>query len=148
MRQLVSVLCQEIEKQIRKHQSNIVRIEGIDNPVIYHNICKKVDALSIVDEFIPKLTKEKYDAFSSLQKAEWLQALTFLHQGFNDYYSEDVTTSYADKSFVDFNNAITKWRNESANYSSTKTTLILLMGTEAAQDTGGLADTSQFEQRL
>ena len=142
MRQLVSVLCQEIEKQIRKHQSNIVRIEGIDNPVIYHNICKKVDALSIVDEFIPKLTKEKYDAFSSLQKAEWLQALTFLHQGFNDYYSEDVTTSYADKSFVDFNNAITKWRNESANYSSTKTTLILLMGTEAAQDTGGLADTS------
>lgn len=142
MKQLVTVLFREIIKQIKDRQSNIVRIEGIDNPLIYQSICQKIDSSHNVDKFIPKITREKYNSFVDAGKAEWSNALTYLHQGRNSVFNNEISEEYAEASFVDFNNAITKWRNEAANHAAQKTTLILLMGTEAAQDTGGLADTS------
>lgn len=142
MKQLVDVLYQKIIHQVKPFQSNIVRLEGIDNPIIYQELCKKLLDSNSVDEFIPKITREKYSAFSEAGHAEWAHALTFLHKGGNSVFLSDWTDDYATASYVDFNNAITKWRNESANHSGQNTTLILLMGTEAAQDTGGLADTS------
>lgn len=142
MKQLVSVLYREIIKQIEPHQSNMVRIEGIDNPVTYQNICMSINSAQVVDEFIPKITREKYKSFVEIGKPEWEKALNYLHQGDNSFYTSDISDDYAEASFVDFKNAITKWRNESANHDTQKTTLVLLMGTEAAQDTGGLADTS------
>ena len=142
MKQLVNVLYQELLNQIKPLQSNIVRIEGIDNPLIYQNICEKLDSSGVIDEFVPKITREKYIAFEEAGKSEWSQALSYLHRGRNEFYTTSITDRYSEASFVDFNNAITKWRNESANQDVQKTTLILLMGTEAAQDMGGLADTS------
>lgn len=142
MKQLVNVLLREIIKQVEPYQSNIVRIEGIDNPLIYQNICQKLDIAKELDEVVPKITREKYDFFVHAGKPEWEKALSFLHQGRNTVFSKNISGVYAEKSFVDFNNAITKWRNESANHNEQKTTLILLMGTEVAPDTGGLADTS------
>ena len=141
MKQLVDVLYREITSQIQSNQANIVRLEGIDNPVIYQNICLRLKSCDSIATFIPKITREKYVAFQSAGKSEWAQALFYLHKGDNAAYSEVIENEYADKSFVDFNNAITKWRNESAGFSGS-TVLILLMGTELAQDTGGLADTS------
>ena len=141
MKQLVDVLYREITSQIQPAQANIVRIEGIDNPLIYQRICQKLTACDTIESFIPKITREKYVAFKSSGRSEWDQALFYLHKGNNSTYSDTIDDEYADRSFVDFNNAITKWRNESAGFSGS-TVLILLMGTELAQDTGGLADTS------
>ena len=141
MKQLVDVLYREIKSQIQPAQANIVRIEGIDNPIIYQRICQKLIADDTIETAIPKITKEKYAAFQKAGKSEWAQALFYLHKGSNSVYSDAISDEYADNSFVDFNNAITKWRNESADFSGS-TVLILLMGTELAQDTGGLADTS------
>lgn len=142
MKQLVRVLYQKILEEVQPGQSNIVRLEGIDHPIIYQELCKKLLARPSIEQFIPKLAREKYAEFLKAGRAEWGHALAFLHQGGNSSFSSDLTEQYAAASYVDFNNAMTKWRNESANYADGKTTLILLMGTEAAQDTGGLADTS------
>lgn len=142
MKQLVKVLCSEIISQVKLFQSNIIRIEGIDTPLIYQEVCKKINSENCIDVFVPKITMEKFLELKKAEKQEWVQALSYLHRGYNSVYSEVISAEYADASFVDFNNAITKWRNESANIIGEKTTLILLMGTEAAQDTGGLADTS------
>ena len=122
MKQLVNVLYQELLNQIKPLQSNIVRIEGIDNPLIYQNICEKLDSSGVIDEFVPKITREKYIAFEEAGKSEWSQALSYLHRGRNEFYTTSITDRYSEASFVDFNNAITKWRNESANQDVQKTT--------------------------
>lgn len=140
MKKLIEVLSKQVLGQIRPGKTNIVRIESFDNPVVYSSICKNVS--SKVDCFIAKLTAEKFNEFSHANKAEWTQALMYLHQGTNAAYSETVDDYYLNNSFVDFSNAITKWRNESANIDASLTALILLMGTEAATDVGGLSDTS------
>ena len=140
MKKLIEVLSKQVLGQIRPGKTNIVRIESFDNPVVYSSICKNVSRK--VDCFIAKLTAEKFNEFSHANKAEWTQALMYLHQGTNAAYSETVDDYYLNNSFVDFSNAITKWRNESANIDASLTALILLMGTEAATDVGGLSDTS------
>lgn len=142
MKQLILLLTKQISEQIVLNNTNIVRLESFDNPIIYKAICANLQSDDRVDSFVFKLSKEKYIAFVSAQRAEWNSALMYLHQGKNVDYSEDMSESYMDNSYVDYNNAMTKWRNESASYSGGKTVLVLLMGTEAAQDTGGLADTS------
>jgi len=140
MNKLIAVLSEQIANQIRPLKTNIIRIESFDNPIVYSAVCKNIAAK--VDCFIAKLAKEKFDEFVSANKPEWVQALLYLHQGNNTIYTDSPDDSYKVDSFVDFNNAITKWRNESANIDQDKTSLILLMGTEAAADVGGLSDTS------
>lgn len=142
MKQLIKVLSESVLNQLEKNKSNIVRIEGIDSPVIYQGVCEKIKQATTVQRFIPKLTCEKYAKFVDAHKEAWLPAITYLHQGDNAAYEQSPSTVYAEKSYVDFSNAITKWRNESVIAADSETTLILLMGTEDAPDTGGLADTS------
>ncbi len=145
MKQLVRVLYQEIDKHIERNKSNIIRLEGFDNPIIYQLLCTELINANFVDYFVPKITSEKYYAFCDAKKTEWEHALAYLHRGNNSTYSDVVNQIYADNSFIDFNNAITKIRNAAAEYSndnSVSTALFLLMGTESAPDTGGLADTS------
>ncbi len=141
MKQLIKILSNQIEDQTISNKTNIVRIEGIDVPSIYRGVCENLRKSTKIDTFVPKITLEKYREFDTSTNASWESDITFLHQGDNPHFSSVVDAAYAAKSYVDFDNAITKWRNESANVSS-GTALILLMGTEAAQDTGGLADTS------
>lgn len=140
MKKLIRVLTKRIEKQIRPGNTNIIRIESFDDPRVYNSVCQIIS--DDVDCFIAKLADEKYEQFFSANKAEWVQALQAMHQGSNLNYSSSPDKEYEDNSYVDFNNAITKWRNESANFANDKTALVLLMGTEAATDTGGLMDTS------
>ena len=140
MNKLISVLCEQITKQIRSSKTNIIRLECFDNPKVYSSVCMVLK--DRVDYFIAKLAKEKYEEFKAEAQPDWALALVSLHQGTNSAYCENPSDSYKNNSFVDFNNAITKWRNESANIFSVGTSLILLMGTEAATDVGGLSDTS------
>ena len=144
MKQLVRVLTTQIERLIKNsaRKTIIIRLECMDDPRVYWAACDYLSKLPEISIFIAKLSREKFNSFSNASRPEWSHALQKLHQGKNISYSEIITDYYADNSYVDFGNAITKWRNESASLESEKTALVLLMGTEAAPDTGGLADTS------
>ena len=89
MKQLVRVLYQKILEEVQPGQSNIVRLEGIDHPIIYQELCKKLLARPSIEQFIPKLAREKYAEFLKAGRAEWGHALAFLHQGGNSSFSSD-----------------------------------------------------------
>ena len=140
MKKLINVLTAQITKQVQAGKTNIIRVESFDNPIVYSSVCKNLEGK--VDVLIAKLAKEKYEEFASAENPDWTAAICFLHKGSNASYSPSADDEYQENSYVDFNNAITKWRNESANILTGQTTLVLLLGTEAATDVGGLADTS------
>lgn len=143
MKQLIKVLTEEIIEQVKPRKVNIIRLEGIDSPIIYARICQNLQKSGKIDHLLPKLSREKYKDFQSKANPMWSQALEYLHCGSNETYQATPSEIYAEKSYVDFSNAITKWRNESATMSTGEgSSLVLLLGTEAAPDTGGLADTS------
>lgn len=144
MKQLIALLTKQVETQIIRNSTNIVRLESFDNPLLYKAVCANLIHNSSLDSFIPKLSREKYTEFQKLNKYEWKIALDYLHQGTNPDldHSEVLSERYMINSFVDYDNAMTKWRNQSASFQGGETVLVLLMGTEAAPDTGGLADTS------
>ncbi|WP_343377433.1 hypothetical protein, partial [Ligaoa zhengdingensis] len=141
MKQLTKVLLMRILEQMEREPSktNIVRIEGIDNPVIYSDVCEQLKYAD-GNTFVAKLTYERFQQFERENREEWKQALVFLHQGENDSYSTALTEAYKAKSYVDFDGAITKWRNESAEYLAATPALVVLMGTEATDDKGSLED--------
>lgn len=144
MKQLVHVLTAQIERLIKNsaRKTIIIRLECMDDPRVYWMVCDHLSKLPEISVFIAKLSREKYFTFTKEARPEWALSLQNLHQGGNPMYSDSISDLYSEKSYVDFGNAITKWRNESASLEAEKTSLVLLMGTEAAPDTGGLADTS------
>lgn len=143
MKQLISVITEQILKQIRQNEINMVRLESFDNPILYRAICENLRQSEYVNIFVPKLTLEKYRQFEAACNPKWTQALMYLHKGENSSYNASPDAQYADQSYVDFAQAITKWRNEAPNMPANRTVLILLMGTEAAPDDGGsLKDTA------
>lgn len=143
MKKLISVITDIINEQIKTGEINMIRLESFDSPIIYKSICENLSINTDIHSFVPKLTLEKYQQFSEDIHPEWNKSLAYLHQGRNSNYSETLTDEYIAKSFIDFSKAITKWRNESPNMELNKTSLILLMGTEAApDDAGSLKDTT------
>ena len=140
MKKLIDVLTAQIANQLQRGKTNIIRIESFDNPIVYSSVCMALEAK--VDVLIAKLAKDKYEEFAAAERTDWDAAICFLHKGKNAAFSLTTDATYQENSYIDFNNAITKWRNESANILTGQTTLVLLMGTEAATDVGGLADTS------
>ena len=143
MKQLISVITNQIIKQIRPNEINMVRLESFDSPIIYRSVCENLYQSDQVHKLVPKLTLEKYLQFEAEGKSQWIQSLAYLHKGNNPSHKTEPDTAYAEYSYVDFDQAITKWRNESPNMPSGKTSLILLMGTEAApDDAGSLKDTT------
>ncbi len=143
MKQLISVITGQIIKQIRPNEINMVRLESFDNPIIYKSVCENLYRSDKVYKLVPKLTLEKYLQFESEGNPQWIQSLAYLHKGNNPSHNTEPDAAYAEQSYVDFDQAITKWRNESPNMPFGKTSLILLMGTEAApDDAGSLKDTT------
>ena len=142
MKQLISVIHNQIKQQIRPGKVNMVRLENFDHPILYKSVCEQLQNSGEIPGFNAKLTLEKYRQFSAAGQPAWEQALRYLHQGLNAAYAQERSADYDAASFVDFENAITKWRNESPNMLAGQTSLVLLMGTEAAADAGSLKDTS------
>ena len=143
MRQLITVITNQILQQIKPNEINMVRLESFDNPIVYKSVCELLQGNPKVTHFVAKLTLEKYNQFTEAENANWVPALMYLHKGANLAYDEDRPAAYAQRSYVDFERAITKWRNESPNMPANQTSLILLMGTEAApDDAGSLRDTT------
>lgn len=142
LKQLISLLVKQVRAQINHGKANIVRMEGFDNPMIYKSVCEALIRDENIGKLIIKLSNGKYAEYLKESREEWNYALQYLHKGNNLVYSESRSDTYVDNSFVDFKNALTKWRNELANTKEGETALLLLLGSEAASDTGGLADTS------
>ena len=143
MKQLISVIYNQIKQQIRPGEVNMVRLENFDSPILYKSICERLQGNGEIPSFIAKLTLEKYRQFFTAEQPAWEQALRYLHQGTNVAYAQEHSADYDAASFVDFENAITRWRNESPNMPAGQTSLVLLMGTEAtADDAGSLKDTT------
>lgn len=143
MKQLISVVVKQVLSQIKPNEINMVRLQGFDNPIIYKSICEILQGHSGIERLIPKLTLEKYSQFESAKEPTWTASLMYMHKGDNVSYNSCPDATYANQSYVDFDKAITKWRNESPNLPSNKTSLVLLMGTEAVpDDAGSLEDTT------
>ena len=140
MTKLIDSFIHKILLQIKSKKTSLIRLEGIDDIEIYYHICKYFSDLSELDNCIIKLTKEKYDEFCA--KSSNHVALNFFLQGKNAVLDEPVTDSYRINSYVDYDNAITKYRNQAPENEDDKTVLILLLGTEEAQDEGSLSETS------
>lgn len=125
METYINAIVGEIKNQINSHKTSLIRLEGIESPVIYHGICREIVAhCEDKVEIVAKLAVEKFNTFKGLEKAEWNASLNYLEQ----------------KEFIDMDNAMTKWRNSIADIQSEKPVLLLLMGTESVQDKGGLGD--------
>ena len=141
MRQLVSVITEQILRQVKENEINMVRLERFDNPFIYRAVCENLRNCSKIRMLVPKLTVEKYRQFVAENNPNWQLALNYLHKGDNQTLNLEADTEYARKSYVDLEQAITKWRNEAPNLAPG--TLVLLMGTDAApDDSGSLKDTT------
>jgi len=125
MRQYTNETISVIKRQIVDNETNIICIEGIDVPAIYKDICNYFKTQEPGLTFIAKMTKEKYEQFHAENKEAWNNALNYL----------------AENDFIDYDGAMTRWRNNAADVGvGNTTTLVLLMGTEAAPDNGGLQD--------
>lgn len=141
MRQLISIITEQILRQVKTDEINMVRLERFDDPLVYRAVCERLRSDRNIRVLIPKLTVEKYRQFLAENKPQWQQALTYLHQGDNPTFNAQADKAYAQKSYVDLEQAITRWRNEAPNLAPGA--LVLLMGTEAApDDTGSLKDTT------
>lgn len=127
MKYFINSIEDEIEKQEQKKQINLIKLEGIESPIIYKEICKYFKNSNL--DFEAKLSREKFEEFkkeyNNNDELEILESIKFLENN----------------NFVDFDGAMTKWRNGIATDNKNATTkLVLLMGTELVQDKGGLAD--------
>lgn len=146
MRRLVEIICRKIEEQIQPSRTVVLRLESFNSPVFYWEVCARLRNNQHLNRFVAKMAKNKYDEFEAQRDAEWSAALEHILQGDNQSwtmrYGKPTENWYEEKSYLDTGNAITRWRNESAAIGNSTTALVLLMGTEAAPDTGGLSDTS------
>ncbi len=146
MKRLVQIICGKIEKQITRRHTVVLRLESFDNPVFYWKVCEQLRRNRLLDRFVAKMATKKYEEFREQDDAAWNNALEHILQGDNESwtmrYGSPTEDWKPEKSYLDKGNAITYWRNASATFEDGTTALVLLMGTEAAPDTGGLSDTS------
>ena len=73
MKQLISVIHNQIKQQIRPGKVNMVRLENFDHPILYKSVCEQLQNSGEIPGFNAKLTLEKYRQFSAGQPA-WEQA--------------------------------------------------------------------------
>ncbi|MBS6022526.1 MAG: ATP-binding protein [Paeniclostridium sordellii] len=124
MNKYVEEIVFEIEKQAKKGELSLIRIEGIDTPIIYKEVCEYLNKSNKYN-LIAKLSIEKYDKFEDRKLPTWQYAIDYLK----------------DNEYIDLDGSMTKIRNSSVDFlSNNKKTIILLMGTELVLDKGGLAD--------
>jgi hypothetical protein len=127
MKSYINAIIHEILIQSKSNQISIIRVEGLNSPIIYCEICKYFENFLDDTEFIAKLSKEKYDEFFIENRNEWKHSLDLLVLN----------------EFVDLDGAMTAWRNSSSELEKQfngKKIILLLMGTEVVPDEGGLAD--------
>lgn len=127
MKSYIDAIEHEIMLENKRNLLSLIRLEEINSPIIYMEVCKYLKNILHDTKLIAKLSKEKYDDFIKEKRDEWKQALDFLVS--NDY--------------IDTNGAMTAWRNNTPDLKNLyhgQKVIVLLMGTEVVPDKGGLAD--------
>lgn len=117
MKHLVDELAQAIHNQCRSGEGCLIRLDYLPNPEAYLRVCRRIEKLRS-GSFVAKLSKEKYEEFC------------------NGYRGDPSLAEMVTRDWVDMEGRMTYYRNMSA----TSHDLVLLMGTEAVEDRGGLAD--------
>ena len=124
MNKYVEEILIEIDRQAKKSDVSLIRLEGIDTPVIYKQICEYLNQSNKYN-LSAKLSIEKYYKFKESKLDSFKYALEYLE----------------DNNLIDLDGAMTRIRNSSVEFlENDKKTIILLMGTELVLDKGGLAD--------
>lgn len=98
----------------------LIRLDHFMRLEIYYDICSELKkrASDSNIKFIAKLSKDKFDYFSRVSG------------------QNIILDKMLQEDFIDEDNRMTYWRNAISNTKGT----VILMGTEAVQDRGGLAD--------
>ena len=110
-----------INQRIIPNETNLLRLEGVEDPAIYlaiHNTLKHQFGSQLVTYIAP----EKVKAFESVES--YRVAIAKMEE----------------EHIIDKNRTMTSIRNQAGDETPGVFRLYLLMGTEVAQDTGGLGD--------
>lgn len=119
MRYLVEAITRSINTITAGNaETSIIRLDHMPHPQIYLEVCHKLRKTR-GSSFQAHLAREKYLEFEAA-----------------DPSLGPILNQLRQEGYVDTDGRMTYWRNSSANASG----LILLMGTEAVEDRGGLAD--------
>lgn len=134
---IVTALTKAVLQQIPIEPGKaIVRIDGFEDVRIYEQVCNRV-AESCKQQgvtLVAKLSYVKYQEFKKKNQMEWQTALQVMEQ----IKSSELDVYEIDSSWVDHEDHMTVYRNLLPQHDGKL--LILLMGTEAVQDKGGLSD--------
>ena len=122
MKRLVQDIIELINKRLISGTVNLVKLESFESPIIYMSICKHFLSRDDIN-LVGIIEINKYNEFTRAGKPEWNAALDYLKT--NGFVKEDVP--------------LTKLRNESVTQIF-DTSLLLLMGAEAAIDKGSIKD--------
>jgi len=127
MKALVNEICEAIKEQVLNQvdpTTVIIKIEDMPHPQVFSAV--HLFAVSLCSEL-------KYELICKVarRKVEQLRALS-------DPLAQNALKYLSDHELIDVDDQMTKWRNQMG--SEEETTLILLMGTEAVEDKGGLHD--------
>lgn len=122
MKQIINWVIRLIEQQIKgQGKTYLLKLEDFDTPEVYWKLCQHFSTKPDL-HFIANLEHNRYVEFRRQNRTEWNSAL--------DYLSAN---GYAE------NTPLTMFRNRAADHQD-GTTLLLLMGAEAALDKGSLND--------
>lgn len=122
MKMIVNEIISLIKSQLTENTVNLVKLENFESPLIYMSVCSffaKQENLTLIGN----IETNKYNSFVNAANAKWDFALDYLRT--NGFVNENVP--------------LTKLRNDSVA-NSNGTTLLLLMGAEAAVDKGSIKD--------
>lgn len=122
MDKLIKEVTEMIGSRLSRGSVNLIRMENFESPEIYMKVCSNFLSMSGL-KLVGMIDSGKYREFQNAGRAEWAAALDYLKSN----------------GFVRENTPLTKLRNESAVMSD-GTSLLLLMGAEAAVDKGSIKD--------
>lgn len=127
MKKYVKTIETLISRQIVSGKTNLIRIEGVEYPLVYQALYKMLKN-KYAENLHAALSVEKFSQFMDAATPETSPVLHwFVNQG-----------------LVLENDTLTWMRNQAANEQADKTSVYLLMGAEAVQDRGGLEDFSSI----
>lgn len=122
MEKLIKEVTEMIGSRLSRGSVNLIRMENFESPEIYMKVCSYFLSMSGL-KLVGMIDSGKYREFQNAGRAEWAAAIDYLKSN----------------GFVRENTPLTKLRNESAVMSD-GTSLLLLMGAEAAVDKGSIKD--------
>lgn len=127
MKKYVGTMLALISKQIVPEKTNLIRIEGVEYPLVYQALYKAMKS-RYAESLHAALSGEKFSQFKDAATPE----------------TSPVLQWFVNQKLVLENDTLTWMRNQAANEQADKTSVYLLMGAEAVQDRGGLEDFSNI----